>query len=209
MSAVTGEPEVWSDKWLAIGSGPHAKLFTRGRWKTGHQFNHKLYFHDLCVATMALPGDPSFIEFGAGRGTTAQYLTSIGHEVTLLDLSEEGFDLARKNFAEEGMRPPKCVIADVQQTGLPDAEFDCVYSIGLLEHFDDPRGVLRESLRVIRKRGVFFHTILDGDVIKSGGVHRTNYQAERYEAWAIECGAGEASCQPYRIPGVLLLSGVK
>lgn len=204
-----GEPEVWDDKWPQIGAGCYAKLFTRGRPTNKHQWNHRLYYHELSLVTAAMPGDPLFCELGAGRGTTAQYLTRDGADVTLVDLSEAGFELARRNFAEEGMRPPKCVLADVCETGLADESFDCVYSIGLLEHFDEPVTVLRECARLLKSGGIVFHTILDGDVIKSEGVHRTSCQAERYEAWSIEAGFKSAQCVPYRIAGVYLLVGEK
>ncbi len=209
MPTVTGEPEVWDDKWQQIGAGHYAKLYTRGRPRNQHEFNHQVYFCDLWLCTLMLGDSPKFCEFGAGRGTTAQYLTQHGCDVTLLDLSRTGFEVARRNFAEEGMLPPRCVLADVSNTPFPDDSYDCVYSIGLLEHFDDPKEVLAESIRVMKSGGVFFHTICDGDVIKSGGVHRTNYKGERYEAWAIEAGAKEAQCIEYRIPGVLLLTGRK
>ena len=142
-TAVAGEPEVWDSKWKAIGTGSNAKIFTRGRPRTPHEFNHLCYYHDLSIATLLTGSAPKFCEFGAGRGTTAQYLTRDGIDVTMVDLSKAGFDIAHSNFATEGMLAPTCVLADVTRTPFDDATFHCVYSIGLLEHFDDPQDVLR------------------------------------------------------------------
>ena len=45
-------------------------------------------------------------------------------------------------------------------TGLPGGSFDCVFSIGLLEHFDDPRPVLAEALRLLAPGGLLFMVIV-------------------------------------------------
>ena len=55
---------------------------------------------------------------------------------------------------------PQFVVADAVQTGLPSGEFDCIYSIGLLEHFDDPRPLLTETSRLLRPGGLAFHVVV-------------------------------------------------
>src|ERR1700730_12524060 len=88
------------------------------------------------------------------------YPTSTGCDVTMLDRSSAGFKVARANFTAEGLRLPEFVQADAQQTGLPSESYDCIVSIGLLEHFEDPRPVLAESLRLLRPGGLQFAVVI-------------------------------------------------
>lgn len=88
------------------------------------------------------------------------YLASRNCDVTMLDLSTEGFRVAKENFAREGVRLPKMVVADASNTGLRDGSYDCIYSIGLLEHFIDPRGVLKETMRLLAPGGRHFGVVI-------------------------------------------------
>jgi ubiquinone/menaquinone biosynthesis C-methylase UbiE len=88
------------------------------------------------------------------------YLASRGCDVTMLDLSGAGFEVAQANFAREGLGSPSFVKADARRTNLPAASFDCVFSIGLLEHFEDPKPVLAETLRLLRPGGFHFALIV-------------------------------------------------
>jgi len=83
---------------------------------------------------------------GAGKGTTSMYLADAGYEdITMVDLSDAGFKLATENCRREGVTPPKMMIADCEKTGLKEETYDCIYNIGLLEHFEDPAPTLRET----------------------------------------------------------------
>jgi SAM-dependent methyltransferase len=68
--------------------------------------------------------------------------------------------VAQANFAREGLRLPALVQADACHTNLPAASFDCVFSMGLLEHFSDPKPVLAESARLLRPGGLQFALIV-------------------------------------------------
>ncbi len=149
----------WDSKWASLGRNM-LQLYTRGAPKTMHQFWQRCYFEDLwaCMGSNASSG--AYLEIGAGRGTTSMYLSRAGCDVTMLDLSESGFQVAAANFAREGLKIPRMVHADARETGLPSEGFDCVFSIGLLEHFEDPAPVLRESARLLRPGGLQFAVII-------------------------------------------------
>ncbi|OGQ81404.1 MAG: hypothetical protein A2289_05790 [Deltaproteobacteria bacterium RIFOXYA12_FULL_58_15] len=101
-----------------------------------------------------------YLELGSGRGTTSMYLANRGCDVTLADLSGEALKQAEANFQREGLERPKTVVADARDSGLPPRTFDCIYNIGLLEHFEDPRPVLRETVRLLRPGGLGFMVIV-------------------------------------------------
>jgi ubiquinone/menaquinone biosynthesis C-methylase UbiE len=52
------------------------------------------------------------------------------------------------------------VLADARATGLESDSYDCVYSLGLLEHFDDPTPVLAEMLRVLKPGGWLYALVV-------------------------------------------------
>jgi SAM-dependent methyltransferase len=88
------------------------------------------------------------------------YLASRGCEVTLLDYTPSALKVARENFAREGLPAPHVVLADARATGLQPESYDVVYSLGLLEHFDDPVPVLREMLRVLKPGGYVYALVV-------------------------------------------------
>ena len=72
----------------------------------------------------------------------------------------QAFKLAEQNFRREKLPVPKFVAADATNTGLPTDSFDCIYSIGLLEHFDNPQPLLAETLRLLKPGGLAFHVVV-------------------------------------------------
>jgi len=161
MSLFSAQPdfELWDSAWSSLPADG-IQLFTRGTPHNIHAFRHRCYFEDLWPLIERSGGTGRYLEIGAGRGTTSMYLASRGCDVTLLDYSPTGLAVARRNFVREGLPTPRTVVADARSTGLPAAEYDCVYSMGLLEHFDDPKPVLDEILRVLKPGGHLFTVVV-------------------------------------------------
>ena len=138
-----GDPGKWDNIWKSIDV-EKKQLYSEGPPRNITQLAHRGYFEDLCYYMGNRAYSARYLEVGAGRGTTAMYLSKQECDVTMLDLSPEGFRMAEANFKRHGIKLPAMIIADAQNTGLPDCSFDCVYSIGLLEHFIDPLPLLRK-----------------------------------------------------------------
>ena len=151
--------ENWDNFWSSL-EAPMVRLYTSGRPKTIHQFWQRCYAEDLWALMGDRAKDARYLELGAGRGTTSMYLASKGCDVTMVDLSSTGFEVAKSNFAREGVKLPTMVQADARNTGLPSESYDCILSIGLLEHFEDPRPVLAESARLLRPGGLHFAVVI-------------------------------------------------
>jgi ubiquinone/menaquinone biosynthesis C-methylase UbiE len=159
LEAVDSNGSEWDTGWASL-ERPMVQLYTRASPQTIHEFWQRCYFEDLWARMGSAAPRAQYLELGAGRGTTSMYLASRGCDVTMVDLSSAGFKVAQANFAREGLRLPTLVQADARQTDLPPASFDCIFNIGLLEHFADPRPVLAESVRLLRPGGLQFAVVI-------------------------------------------------
>ncbi|MFN7291341.1 MAG: class I SAM-dependent methyltransferase [Pirellula sp.] len=157
-----GSAQEWDAIWKTVGDLGHAraKVFTRSTPKTIYEFWQKCYFEDLLLTMQPQP-DWAFLELASGRGTTSTYLASKGFKnITLLDLSESALEQAKKNFISENFQVPQTIVGNAEATGLPPNSFDCIYNIGVLEHFEDPSAILAESLRLLKPGGKIFMPIV-------------------------------------------------
>jgi SAM-dependent methyltransferase len=160
-SSAAGDWQQWDAVWRSMRqSGTDAVLYTDGTPRTLMEFWQRAYFEDLWGLMRGTAASARFLELGAGRGTTSMYLASRNCDVTLLDLAPAGLELAVLNFERRGLRRPFTRIADARETGLPSGAYDCIYSIGLLEHFSDPVPVLKEALRLLKPQGLLFMVII-------------------------------------------------
>lgn len=148
---------VWSEQSKEDQLNP---LYTQKQPETIYQFWQRAYANDL-LNLIEGKGYQRFCELGSGRGTTSMYLAENGYtDITMVDLAEEGFKVARHSFAHYGFPQPKMVLSNVEQTDLPSNHYDCIYNIGLLEHFEDPRPTLEESFRLLKTNGLIFMPIV-------------------------------------------------
>jgi 2-polyprenyl-3-methyl-5-hydroxy-6-metoxy-1,4-benzoquinol methylase len=151
--------EEWDSSWSSL-ERHMVQLYTAGPLRTIHQFWQRCYFEDLWKTMGPAAAAGSYLELGAGRGTTSMYLASRGCDVTMLDLSVAGFRVAEANFRREGLPAPKLVQADARDTRLAAESYDCVFHIGLLEHFEAPHPLLVEAVRLLRPGGLQFAVIM-------------------------------------------------
>jgi ubiquinone/menaquinone biosynthesis C-methylase UbiE len=97
------------------------------------------------------------IEIGAGTGRTSIELARRGADVTILDISPQSLELARK-FAEKadpGTRKRlSYVLADGLAPPLEPASFDILFHQGLLEHFRSPFPLLKANHRLLKPGGL-------------------------------------------------------
>ena len=91
------------------------------------------------------------IGFAPGKqlaGVAARY----GVEVSGIDYSEPGVVTGRELFTALGMQADlRC--ESIFETSFPAETFDLVYSIGVIEHFTDPRPMVAAHYRLIRSGG--------------------------------------------------------
>ena len=149
--------EKWASARGGAGKAEEKTIFVpKGtRPKTQRQFNLFHYF-EFIAGRIEGKNYRTALEVGCGRGTIGLYLNRyLGMEVTLLDSSKDAVELAQWNFAHWGGKGVFRV-EDARVLSFPESSFDVIATIGLLEHLEDYRPVLREMYRVLKPGGVLF-----------------------------------------------------
>lgn len=94
------------------------------------------------------------LEVGCGRGSLSSYFADTGHDCTLIDLSEHVMEIAEGIFKANDLKA-KFFVGDANNMPFDDNSFDLIFSIGLLEHFEDVNQVIGEQIRVLDHGGTF------------------------------------------------------
>lgn len=117
----------------------------------------QLAFRRHWITFNRLLGDASpgkCLEVGCGRGSLSAYFSDAGWDCSLLDLSEAAIDRAKEAFSDEGLTA-QFDVGDCLDLPYADNSYDLVFSIGLLEHFEDIDQVISEQVRILRPQGMF------------------------------------------------------
>jgi SAM-dependent methyltransferase len=94
------------------------------------------------------------LELGCAPGKILAWTAvKLGARVSGLDYSEQGITWSRRLFDTLGAHAD-LRREDVLKTSFPRGSFDLVYSWGLIEHFDDPRPLVRAHLELARSGGL-------------------------------------------------------
>jgi 2-polyprenyl-3-methyl-5-hydroxy-6-metoxy-1,4-benzoquinol methylase len=114
-----------------------------------------------CSAIQMTPPSSSLLDFGAGVGDLLKNLCALGWSGPMT-----GADL----FA----RPPDLpdslawIQADLNHPlPLPDKSFDCIVSTEVIEHLENPRGMVRELFRLLRPGGTLVLTTPNQESLRS------------------------------------------
>lgn len=91
------------------------------------------------------------LDVGAGTGATSLALRRFG-TVLGIDMSPEAMQIAR----DRGLAVSRM---DATALALPDASFDVVVALDVLEHLEDDSACVRELVRVLRPGGVLLVTV--------------------------------------------------
>lgn len=128
-----------------------------GSWRRHiehHMFEKGPFYRLILDRIRRCPQRPArVLEVGCGSGIDSYALAARSGAVhDGLDASEASVRLARR--LRTAFRSEVAFeLGDACRMPYPDATFDVVFSQGLLEHFEDPRPLIEEQVRVVRPGG--------------------------------------------------------
>jgi SAM-dependent methyltransferase len=94
------------------------------------------------------------LEIGGAPGRYLAYVhRRFGYRPAALEYSRVGYELTKRNLELLGV-DAKVVHGDMFDRGIEISRCDVVYSLGLLEHFDDPVAVAEAHLRFLKPGGL-------------------------------------------------------
>ena len=93
------------------------------------------------------------LEIGCGAGTDLVRFARGSAWVTGVDLAESAIDLAKANFAQQGLSADLRV-ASGEALPFADASFDLVYAHGVVQYTADDRKLVAEARRVLKPGGL-------------------------------------------------------
>jgi SAM-dependent methyltransferase len=112
----------------------------------------------------------SLLEVGCGIGVDSIRLARCGFDVTAVDLTESALQVA-KEFAARRDVNINFQLGNAEGLDFPDANFDAVYSFGVLHHTPDIGKAVAEVRRVLKPGGTAYVMLYHRDSIVNA-VHR-------------------------------------
>lgn len=142
LPANTKWEKIWDGVWLAGGS---STFVTTGR----NVYNRLLH----AVFQPHLRASTELLELGCGTATLTLSFAPRIKRLVGIDISEAGLEIARRHQAALGITNASFSKADARN--LPfTAEFDLVWSAGLIEHFfDHDIDIVQQHLRTTKPGG--------------------------------------------------------
>jgi SAM-dependent methyltransferase len=144
-------------------SAPCGFDYEAARWgeETIHPGERSIAGYRLAEALRFLPSRGRVLEVGCGAGRFLRAVSAARPELALT-----GVDVSRTALAALASLAPAIETRVATQAALParDAEFDAVLLLDVLEHLDDPAGMLAEIRRVLVPGGILHaHVPCEGD----------------------------------------------
>lgn len=182
--------EFWEAQWKGdVAKGPYAP--DAPTWQNERQQRNLEFLRPY------LPDSGVVAEIGCGSG---RLLARIGQErpveLVAIDYAPASLDLVSATAKVFGVKV-RTILADANATGLPDESFDFILSGGLLEHFDDPKRILAEMMRLLKPGGALYAGVVPRKLFSlhrplhrwlGPQVYRTKYGAQHYKQSLKELG---------------------
>lgn len=160
MCKVEGQ-KVGKDYWDKLWKADERKSFTYRLLNRiiGSAVNRRLKL----VFKKYLPREEkSILEIGCALGGwLVCFNREFGYDVYGIDYSEAGCELARENLRRNEVKG-EIICGDAFDTSFQNKYqgfFDIVYSLGFIEHFDDPSEALELHLRLLKTDGLLMMTM--------------------------------------------------
>ena len=149
-----GEDKTGKDFWQkAWQESPSAKYYGIEKYLAINRKLGKLFEKFL------EKGNKKILEIGCARAKwLIHFAKEFGYEVYGIDYSERGVEIARENLSMAGVKGT-ILCEDALQTSFGEESFDVVYSMGLIEHFENPAEIIDVHIKLLKRGGKLIITI--------------------------------------------------
>jgi 2-polyprenyl-3-methyl-5-hydroxy-6-metoxy-1,4-benzoquinol methylase len=114
---------------------------------------------DLLFKRFLPKGKKRILEIGCSKAKKLIYFAKeFGYDIYGIDYSKKGVEIAIENLRIAGLKGT-IVCEDVFKTSLEENSFDIVYSMGLIEHFEDPKKIIDAHIKLVKKGGMLIITM--------------------------------------------------
>ena len=138
------------------------------------------------IISRYLQVDPlKILDVGGGIGFYAFWLKSLGHEVTLVDLSANNIAWAKEYAAEKNLFLDGYKVGDTGGLRFPDDQFDLVLLLGPLYHLTDRADRIKaivEAKRVLKPNGLLIAAVISRYASLMDGFKRNLIADEQFVA---------------------------
>jgi SAM-dependent methyltransferase len=134
---------------LEITSHP---VGSRGFFQDLDQYHFEKLHHLLRLVDFNAYRGRRVLEVGCGAAVDLARFAKGGAIVTGVDLTTSAIELARQNFAQQGLTADFRV-ADGERLPFPDDSFDLVYAHGVVQYTANPQQLVDECRRVLKPGG--------------------------------------------------------
>jgi SAM-dependent methyltransferase len=125
---------------------------SRGFFEDLDQYHFEKLHHLLRLVAFDGYRGRSVLEVGCGAGVDLARFAKGGAEVTGVDLAASAIELARANFAQQGLEG-RFEIADGERLPFADNTFDLIFAHGVVQYTANPRRLVEECRRVLKPGG--------------------------------------------------------
>lgn len=149
---------------------------------------------DAIRNAVPLSNDMNALEYGCGTGLLSFALQEDLDQITLADTSQGMLDVLTEKIASSGVTNMHPVRLDLSTDLLPDEKYHITYSLMVLHHIHDARGILSKFYDVLEPNGYLLVVDLDkedGSFHTDGStdVHKGFSQSD-LQTWVEEAGFG-------------------
>jgi SAM-dependent methyltransferase len=125
---------------------------SRGFFDDLDQYHFEKLHHLLRLVDFDGHRGRSVLEVGCGAGVDLARFAKGGAHVTGVDLASSAIDLARANFAQQGLEG-RFDVADGERMPFADDSFDFVFAHGVVQYTAHPDRLVAECRRVLKPGG--------------------------------------------------------
>jgi ubiquinone/menaquinone biosynthesis C-methylase UbiE len=119
------------------------------------------------------------LEIGCGEGIGASVLSEEAASVIAIDYSDEALQAARAKYASGKIEFTKMEVPPID---LPDASIEAVVCFQMIEHLEQPGGLVAEIARVVKDNGVaLIATVNKEEALSDNPYHLHEFSADELE----------------------------